>query len=100
MERHALQVSLPVLWTKPSTKTFYKTFENPNNYFQETHYQGKSLHVNMLELRAAKFATLTFSKGKNNLAVQPQMDNQTALAYLIKMEGAKNLILNQETKEI
>ena len=54
----------------------------------------------MLELRAAKFATLTFSKGKNNLAVQPQMDNQTALAYLIKMEGAKNLILNQETKKI
>ena len=86
MERHTLRVFLPLFRTDPSTKTFHKTFESPSNYSQETQYQGKSLHIIILELKAAKFPTLASCKGKNNLAVQLQMDNQIALACLIKME--------------
>ena len=43
MERYTLRVSLPLLWTGCSTKTFYKTFEGPNNYPQETQYQINNL---------------------------------------------------------
>lgn len=39
----------------------------------------KSHHINILEVRAAKFAILTFWNGKDNLAVHLQMSKQTAL---------------------
>ena len=42
----------------------------------------QALHINIPELRAAKFAMLTFCRYKKDLAVQ--MDNQSALAYLVK----------------
>ena len=47
----------------------------------------KSLHLNILESRAAKFSDLTFSEGTSNLVVHIQMDNHTALAYLMKLGG-------------
>ena len=45
----------------------------------------QALHINILELWAAKFVILTFTRDKKDLAVHVQMDNQAALAYLVKM---------------
>ena len=58
------------------------------------------LYINILELREAKFATFTFCRYKKDLAVHVQMDNQAALAYLVKNRGTKNLLMVQEGKEI
>ena len=47
-------------------------------------------HINILELKAAKFAILTYTQNKNYLNSIPiQMDNMTALCYLVKMGGNK-----------
>ena len=64
-------------------------------------YQAEqALHINILELMAAKFAILTFCRYKKDLAVHVQMDNQAALAYLVKMGGTRNQLIIQEAKEI
>ena len=64
-------------------------------------YQAEqALHINILELMAAKFAVLTFCRNKKDLAVHVQMENQAALAYLVKMEGTRNQLIIQEAKEI
>ena len=41
-------------------------------------------NINILELRASKFALLTFCRYKKDLAVHVQIDNQAALAYLVE----------------
>ena len=46
-----------------------------------------NLHINVLESIAAKFAILTFTKGQSHIAIQLQIDNKTALSYLLKMRG-------------
>ena len=43
---------------------------------------------------------LIFCRYKKDLAVHVQMDNQAALAYLVKMGGTRNLLMIQEAKEI
>lgn len=53
--------------------------------------------MNKQELEVAKFAILTFCKGNNKILVRIQVDNQTALAYLIKWEKQ---ILIQEAQEM
>lgn len=53
--------------------------------------------MNKQELEVAKFAILTFCKGTNKILVRIQVDNQTALAYLIKWEKQ---ILIQEAQEM
>ena len=60
----------------------------------------QALHVNILELRGAKFAILTFCRYKKNLVVHVQMENQVALPYLVKMGGTRNLLMIQEAMEI
>ena len=59
----------------------------------------QAVHINILQLRAAKFVILTFCRSKKNLAFHVQMDYQ-ALAYLVKMGGTRNLLMIQEAKEI
>ena len=63
-------------------------------------WSQQALHINILELRAAKFVILIFCRYKKDLAVHVQMDNQAALAYLVKMGGTRNLLIIQKTKEI
>ena len=46
-----------------------------------------NLHINVLESIAAKIAILTFTKGQSHTAIQLQIDNKTALSYLLKMGG-------------
>ena len=60
----------------------------------------QALDINILELREAKFALLTFCRYKKDLAVHVQMDNQAALVSLIKMGGTRDLLMIQEAKKI
>ena len=45
--------------------------------------EEKLLHINVLELKAVKLALLTFNKRKTLKAVHFQIDNTTALLYLV-----------------
>ena len=58
------------------------------------------LHINVLELKAVKLALLTFNKQKSLKAVHFQIDNTTALLYLVKMGGTGNQMLLKLSKEI
>ena len=60
----------------------------------------QDLHINQLELLAIKFAILTFAEMWKMSAVHIQVDNMTALSYLLKMGGTKNPELMQISKEI
>ena len=60
----------------------------------------QALHKNILELREAKFEIITLCRYKKDLAVHAQIDIQVALDYLVKMGGARNLLMIQVTKEI
>ena len=50
----------------------------------------ENLHINVLEIIAAKFAILTFTKKQSNIAIHLQIDNKTALSYSLKMGGTHN----------
>ena len=60
----------------------------------------ENLHTNVLELIAAKFVILTFTKGQSNIAIHLQIDNKTALSYLLKMGGTHNTELLNVSKSI
>ena len=64
--------------------------------------EEKSLHINILTLRAEKFTILTFWKDKNNLVVHLQLGNHNALTYLVKMGqgewGDKEFCSNSRTQ--
>ena len=60
----------------------------------------QGIHINQLELLAIRFAILTFVKMWKMLAIHIQVDNTTALSYLLKMGGTKNPDLMQISKEI
>ena len=51
------------------------------------------LHINVLELKAVKLALLTLNKEKSLKAVRFEIDNTTALLYLVKMGGIGNQML-------
>ena len=63
-------------------------------------YQERSKHINILELIAVKLAILTFTKGKSVTAIHLQIDNMTALSYLVKMGETHSPELLQVAKEI
>ena len=51
------------------------------------------LHINVLELKAVKLALLALNKEKSLKAVRFEIDNTTALLYLVKMGGIRNQML-------
>ena len=61
---------------------------------------GRTKHINILELIAVKLAILTFTIGKSVTVIHLQIDNMTALSYLVKMGGSLNPELLQVAKEI
>ena len=60
----------------------------------------ENLHINFLELIAAKFAIPTFTKEQSNIAIHLQIDNKTALSYVLKMGGTHNRELLHISKSI
>ena len=61
---------------------------------------GRTKHINILELIAVKLAILTFTIGKSVTVIHLQIDNMTALSYLVKMGGTLSPELLQVAKEI
>ena len=59
-----------------------------------------SLHINCLELLAATYAIKAFTKSLNNAHVLIQMDNTSAIAYLNKMGGAKQGVLDRHARAL
>ena len=63
--------------------------------------QEKKDHINVLELRAVKYAILTFSRlHPKAQAIHIQMDSIVALSYLVKMGGTRNKSRTVLSKEI
>ena len=61
----------------------------------------KKDHINILELRAAKYAILAFTRlYPTAKTIHIKMDNIVALSYLVKMGGTRNQLLVQISKEI
>ena len=60
----------------------------------------QSLHINVQELLAAKYALRCFLKDKRDLSIHMMIDNTTALSYLVKMGGTKNLTMTKISKSI
>ena len=61
----------------------------------------KKDHINILELKAAKYAILTFTRlYPTARTIHIKMDNIVALSYLVKMGGTRNQLLVQISKEI
>ena len=50
----------------------------------------ENLHINVLKLIAGKFVIPTFTKEQSNIAIHLQIDNKTALSYLLKKGGTHN----------
>ena len=62
--------------------------------------EEKQLHINVQELIAAEFAIRTFTRNRIPRAIHMKIDNTTALSYLVKMGGTKNLQMIEITKRI
>ena len=52
--------------------------------------EEQKAHINVLELKAAHLAILTFTKFQIVQRIHVQMDNKIALSYLVKMGGTHN----------
>ena len=53
--------------------------------------QERESHINILELKAAKFAVMIYTQKFPHLKYEPiRIDNMTALSYLVKMGGTRN----------
>lgn len=59
-----------------------------------------SLHINCLELLAATYAIKAFTKSLSNAHVLIQMDNTSAIAYVNKMGGAKQGVLDKHARSL
>ena len=62
--------------------------------------QEASLHINVLEMKAADFGIRAFTKNQNNIHVHLKSDNRTTVAYVMKMGGTVSLDLVQLTKDL
>ena len=62
--------------------------------------EDRTLNINVLELLAIKLALFSFTKGKRVKATHFQIDNKTALSYLLKMGGTKSEHITKLSKEI
>ena len=62
--------------------------------------EEKQLHINVQELMAAELAIRTFTRDRTTRSIHMKIDNTTALSYLIKMGGTKNVQMIEITKRI
>ena len=61
----------------------------------------KKDHINILELRAAKFAILTFTRlYPTAKTIHIKMDKNVVFSYLVKLGGTRNQLLVQISKKI
>ena len=60
----------------------------------------RTYHINILELIAVKLALLTFINQVRGKNLHLQVDNMTALSYILKQGGTGNVVLLETAKEI
>ena len=61
--------------------------------------QESTFHINYLELLAAFLAIKTFAKGQEDIQIDLQMDNMSALTYINKRGGTQSPSLTILAKE-
>ena len=103
----------PVQWEGINSKTLSPSF-NSNRCLNERLgavcrgirtggqwcQEERGMHINILELLAVKLALLTFIKTNNIKSIHFQIDNKTAISYLLKMGGTKSQSMIKISKEI
>ena len=63
--------------------------------------RGTENHINILELKAAQLAILTFSyMHPQEHSIHLQTENMVALSYIVKIGGTRNKVLSDISKEI
>lgn len=62
--------------------------------------QEKSLHINVLELKAVYYGLLCFAKNLKNCDILLRVDNTTAISYINRMGGIQFPYLNQIARDI
>ena len=93
------------------TNSSSKNFDNKDRCIQEklgsslsrnSNRRGmaQQLHINVLEMKVVKLALLAYHKQFQMKAIHFQIDNTTALSYLVKMMEAKRKYLIELAKEI
>ena len=97
--RSVISQQVELLIQSDASKTGWGTFCQKTSIGGVWSQAEQALHINILELRAATFVILSFSRDKKDLAVHVQIDNRAALAYLVKMGETRNLLMIQEAKE-
>ena len=60
----------------------------------------KNQHINYLELKAVHFALLAFKGSIQNCKVRLNCDNTTAISYINKFGGCRNVALNYLSRQI
>ena len=64
----------------------------------EWNLHEQQLHINVLEIKTVKLALLAYRKHFQMKAIYFQIDNTTALSYLVKMGETKNKYLLELAK--
>ena len=104
-----LEICNDKLFVSPTSKTVIQSDASKKGwgaYCQKMSIGGQgslqesSLHINVLGLLAIKLALLTFSKMFNLKSIHFQVDNMSALSYLMKMGGTQNKEMIAISKEI
>ena len=88
------------IWTDAS-KAGAGANSSRGDYYQRSWTQEElesDLHINLLELRAAKEALLKFATGGD--IIRLHLDNKVASCYILKQGGTRSTLLSQEACEL
>ena len=66
------------------------------NFMESWSQQEQSLHINILEMRAIRYALIQFNLPTNSI-ILVSLDNSTSVACVIKQGGTRSLTLMKET---
>ena len=96
-----LKMGMPqLILRKEASKTCWRAVCQRTTTRETWSYQEMTKHINVLELIAVKLAILTFTRRKSITPIYLQIDNITALSYLVKLGGTRSQQLLQASKKI
>ena len=96
-----LKMGMPqLIIRKEASKTCWRAVCQRTTTRETWSYQEMTKHINVLELIAVKLAILTFTRRKSITPIYLQIDNITALSYLVKLGGTRSQQLLQASKKI
>ena len=96
-----LKMGMPqLIIRKEASKTCWRPVCQRTTTRETWSYQEMTKHINVLELIAVKLAILTFTRRKSITPIYLQIDNITALSYLVKLGGTRSQQLLQASKKI